>query len=317
MMLLFLLLHSIGAPGLDRGLNDQAATQPYIQVLGIAQDAGYPQAGCNRACCELAWRQPQRRRFATSLAIVDPLSSQRWLVECTPDFRQQLRLLDQSMPREFAHQNHPVLDGILLTHAHIGHYAGLMHLGREAIGANEIPVFAMPRMAEFLKTNGPWDQLIKLKNIQIKPIHAEKTFQLNPRIRVTPITVPHRDEYSETVAFVIEGPLKSALFLPDIDKWERWEQSIDELLKRVDVAWLDGTFHDSDELPGRDMSQIPHPFITESISRFSSLPESTRDKIRFIHFNHTNPVLQPDATATHQLRRSGMHLAEQSEKYLF
>ena len=61
-------------------------------------------------------------------------------------------------------------NGIFLTHAHIGHYTGLMYLGKEAINANCIPVYTMPRMNDFLKRNGPWNQLVLLDNIELLPL---------------------------------------------------------------------------------------------------------------------------------------------------
>lgn len=285
---------------------------PFVQVLGIAQDAGFPQAGCRKACCKDAWADSSLQRFATSLAIVDPKEKQRWLVECTPDFREQFHYLDNATS-EPDDEVQGGLDGILLTHAHIGHYAGLIHLGREVMGTRGVDVFCMPRMKQFLTTNGPWSQLVELNNISLVSIDAGKQFELNSKIRVTPIVVPHRDEFSETVAYRIDGPKKAILFLPDIDKWERWEQSIEELIKEVDVAYLDATFFGENELPGRNMSEIPHPFVVESIKRFSSLDRSDRAKIRFIHLNHTNPALKKDSTARHQIESAGMQVAEQFE----
>eukprot|EP00957_Ditylum_brightwellii_P156501 11911053-Ditylum_brightwellii.AAC.1 len=64
-------------------------------------------------------------------------------------------------------------DGIFLTHAHIGHYTGLMYLGREALGAVDVPVYAMPRMRSFLKNNGPWSQLVSLGNINIQNLEEK------------------------------------------------------------------------------------------------------------------------------------------------
>ncbi|MDP7015205.1 MAG: MBL fold metallo-hydrolase [Pirellulaceae bacterium] len=287
-----------------------AAADPFLVVLGVAQDAGYPQAGCRKSCCAAAWRSASRRRFATSLAVVDPESGERWLFDCTPDFREQLRLLDGVAPP----QRPPSLRGILLTHAHIGHYLGLAHLGREVIGANEVPVYAMPRMRLFLETNGPWDQLVKLKQIKLQRLAAGSVVQLNDRVKVTPFPVPHRDEYSETVGFMIRGPRRVAIYLPDIDKWSRWTTRIEDLLAEADVAYLDGTFYADGELPGRDISKIPHPFIVESIERFRTLPEATRAKIRFIHLNHTNPALRDDSQATARIRRAGHRVAKQGER---
>jgi pyrroloquinoline quinone biosynthesis protein B len=151
-------------------------------VLGIAQDAGYPQAGCRKGCCEKAWNDPALRRHATCLAIVDPESGQRWLIECTPDFPKQLHQLDAIA----APTNGLGIDGIFLTHAHIGHYTGLMHLGREVIGAGSVPVFAMPRMKQFLRSNGPWSQLVTANNIHIRELLESRPEKLNHRIRATP-----------------------------------------------------------------------------------------------------------------------------------
>lgn len=279
-------------------------------VLGIAQDAGFPQAACAKACCAAAWKDSTLRRHASSVAVVDRKSGQRWLFECTPDFPSQLRSLD-----EFASpaSKQPGLDGIFLTHAHIGHYTGLIHLGREVIGADETPVYAMPRMSKFLESNGPWSQLVSFKNIALQPITAGKAVKLNERISVMPFQVPHRDEFSETVGYKIQGPNKTAVFLPDIDKWNKWNQKIEDVVAGCDVAYLDGSFFENGEIPGRDMALIPHPFVAESIKRFSSLDEKQRSKIRFIHFNHTNPVLQSDSAATRKVQRAGMAIAEEGE----
>lgn len=283
---------------------------PFVIVLGVAQDAGFPQAACRKDCCKRAWGDPSARRGAACLAVVDPVTRQRWLFDCTPDFREQLRLLDEAAP-----PRGPLgIDGILLTHAHIGHYTGLMHLGREVIGALAAPVYAMPRMRFFLESNGPWDQLVKLKQIEIRRLAAGQPARLNQRITATPFLVPHRDEYSETVGFQIRGPQRTVVYLPDIDKWERWTTKIEDIIAAADVAYLDGTFFADGELPGRDISQIPHPFVSESIERFRKLPASERKKVRFIHFNHTNPLLSPKSKAVETVRRAGHGVARQGER---
>lgn len=312
-MRLGLLLYALLWPcTVARGADDA----PFIVVLGTAQDAGFPQAGCQKACCRDAWKDPAARRFATSLAIVDPKTRQRWLLDCTPDFREQLRLLDKIAPMGDATTDAkpPRLDGILLTHAHIGHYSGLVHLGREVIGSKAVPVHAMPRMRKFLTDNGPWSQLVSLKNIDLKPLAANQTVKLNDRISVTPLLVPHRDEFSETVGFIVHGPTRSALFLPDIDKWTKWKTPVEQVLNRVDLAWVDGTFFANGEIPGRNMSQIPHPFIQESLARFGKLPKNKRAKVRFIHLNHTNPALQTNSAAVRLIRESGMRVATQGAR---
>lgn len=288
----------------------EAADGPYVLVLGIGQDAGYPQAGTKD---HPAWDDRSLRRHAACIAVVDPVSSERFLFEATPDFKEQLHRLDVEAP----HPDVPGLAGVFLTHGHIGHYTGLMHLGHEGIGARRVPVYAMPRMESFLKSNGPWDQLVRFENIALRPLRDLAPVRLNPRLEVVPFLVPHRDEYTETVGFEIRGPRRKVVFLPDIDKWDRLEEldrTIEEILARVDVAYLDGSFFADGEIPGRDISEIPHPFIRESIERFSKLPESERGKVRFIHLNRTNPALVPGSDAQKAVAAAGFRLAQELER---
>lgn len=288
-----------------------ALNGPAIVVLGIAQDGGYPQAGCRRACCERAWNDPSAARAMVSLGLVDPEAGERWLFECTPEIRRQLRTLDEVQPVNAAA---PGLSGVFLTHAHIGHYSGLLQFGREVLGAKQVPVHVMPRFADFLRTEAPWRQLVQLQNVELHPLAAERAVKLNARLTVTPLVVPHRDEFSETVAFRIEGPRRKVLFLPDIDKWDRWERTIEQELAAVDIALLDATFFDGAELPGRDMKEIPHPLVVESLQRFGRLSPQERAKVRLIHLNHTNPLLDPESAATRQVRAAGLGIAHEGER---
>ena len=285
--------------------------EPQIVVLGIAQDGGYPQAGCRKDCCKPVWDDPARRRHVSCIAIVDPKTKQRWIIDATPDFREQLRMLDATAPTEAK----PELDGILLTHGHIGHYAGLVHLGREVMGTKAVPVYAMPRMRDFLEHNGPWDQLIRLDNIELRPIENGVAIALNDRITVTPFLVPHRDEYTETVGYRIDGPTRSVIYISDIDKWDRWDTSIIEMISGVSAAYLDATFYMEGEIPGRSMADIPHPFIEESMDFFQALSDAEKAKVRFIHFNHTNPVLDPGSDARRRVEEAGYHIAEELEVF--
>lgn len=283
---------------------------PYLLVLGIGQDGGVPQAGSSN---HPGWTDPTKRRKVVSLALVDPATNQRWLFEATPDFREQLYMLDTVAPTD---QPAPGLDGIFLTHAHMGHYTGLMFIGHESMGAQGVPVFAMPRFRQYLSSNGPWDQLVRKNNITLRPLEANQPVQLNEQIRVTPLLVPHRQEYSEVVGFRIEGPNRSALFIPDIDSWEEWDSAgtrIEDEIARVDAAYLDATFYANGEIPGRDMSGFPHPFITHSMDRFVPLPATEKAKVRFIHLNHTNPALWPETDAFKTVIRNGFNLAQEGE----
>ena len=189
-----------------------------------------------------------------------------------------------------------------------------MHLGREAYGADGQRVLASARMAQFLETNGPWSLLVKLDHIRLERFEADKPIALNERLSITPFAVPHRDEFSDTHGFIIRGPKRSVLWLPDIDKWERWDRRIEDLIASVDLAFVDGTFYDAGEVPGRAMSQIPHPLVAESLARFATLPEIERRKIVFIHLTHTTPAATPGSKAEGAITKSGARVAKEGER---
>lgn len=304
-LLLVIVVCKPGEKPADR-INKDKLPKQFIVMLGIAQDAGYPQAGCEKECCKAYYEGKEEKKLVTCLALVDRAANKYWLFEATPDFTAQLKKLQEYIA---APDYSP--DGIFLTHAHIGHYTGLMQLGREVMGAKDIPVWAMPRMDSFFRNNGPWSQLVSLKNIQLNRLQADSAVQIGSSFKVTPVKVPHRDEFSETVGYFIQSEKKKVLFIPDIDKWEKWEREIAEQIRNVDVALLDGTFYKNGELPGRDMSEVPHPFVEESLQKFSALPSAEKKKIVFIHFNHTNPLLKKSSAEKEKLKAEGIGVAEE------
>jgi pyrroloquinoline quinone biosynthesis protein B len=138
-------------------------------------------------------------------------------------------------------------------------------------------------MTAFLQANGPWSQLVSIGNIALQSITYERAVSLDGGVRVTAFQVPHRDEYSDTVGYRIDGPRRSGLFIPDIDRWEKWDRSIRSMADTVDYAWLDGTFASPTEI-GRPIDEIPHPMM----SRTRELLKGSRAALWFIHVNNSN-----------------------------
>lgn len=275
-----------------------------VLVLGTVQDAGSPHIGCKKECCTALFLNPYKNRKVVSLGVIDYENNKTFLFEATPDLPAQLKLLKEQAKIEVETPN-----GIFLTHAHIGHYTGLMYLGREALGAKDIPVYAMPKMKVFLEQNGPWSQLVDLNNISIRDLVNNQEVKLTNNLSIIPFLVPHRDEFSETAGYKVIGPDKSLLFIPDIDKWSKWEKDIIAEIRNVDYAFLDATFFDGEEINNRSISEIPHPFIIESMELFKGLSNAEKEKIHFIHFNHTNPVLNPESKQTSMVLKQGFHIA--------
>ena len=282
--LLFLFLVAQASVPIAKSSVSTLSEGPYIYILGVAQDAGYPQAGCYKEHCMLGWMQKDKRIMATSLAVVDTSNKKKYLFEATPNLPEQLFLLEQQAPEEEFK-----LDGIFITHAHIGHYTGLMYFGREAMGSKNMPVYVMPKIA-------------------IKELSSQRKVDIGT-ISITPFLVPHRDEYSETVGFNIKGPKKTALFIPDINKWSDWSTDLAEQVQAADYAFLDATFFDDMELPGRDMSKIPHPFVTETMEVLKDLTYEQKSKVWFIHMNHTNPLLDGDSLESKLVSDKGFRVA--------
>lgn len=287
-----------------------AQNDPYIIVLGITQDGGYPHMGCEKECCRIAWENQSLRRYVVSMALVDPVSQNWYLFEATPDIKEQLHMFRKLTAGEYNY----LPNAVFVSHAHIGHYTGLMQFGREVMNTSEITVYVLPRMNNFINNNGPWDQLVRLGNIVTVEIADGAEMALSEEIIVKVFTVPHRDEYSETAGYKISTGRKDYLFIPDIDKWPQWDKNITEMVKSVDIAFLDGTFYSEGELTGRNMDSIPHPFITETMDYFAGEDVNTRRRIHFIHFNHSNPVLFREETRE-LIRKKGFELSEQGKKY--
>ena len=279
----------------------------YIYILGNTQDAGLPHIGCQHPFCEDNF-DVYEEYYTTSIAVVNSDLKKYILFEATPDITFQLNNLKKNIFHEFL-----LPESIYITHAHMGHYTGLMYFGREALGSKDLLVRVLPRMSKFLQNNGPWSQLVDINNIKIKEINFGLSTNELSNIIVTPVQVPHRDEYSETAGYIIEGKNKKALFIPDIDKWEKWDRNLSQLAEEFDFLLIDATFYDSKEI-NRDISEIPHPLVTETIDLLSGLHVENRSKVYFIHMNHTNMMLDPDSELSKLVTSKGFNIARLGQK---
>jgi len=276
-----------------------------IHVLGTAQDGGYPHAACKDICCLDIWDKPDSHRLPASLALIDKKNQKFYLFDITPNIKEQLHFLDKYNCK---------LDGIFITHAHIGHYIGLLDLGLEIMNTDNIPVYVMPRMKQFILKNQPMANLIDNQNIQLREIKKNNLISIH-NLSITPFEVPHRNELSETVGFKIKSINKSVIYLPDIDDWDSWEVELAKLVIDNDILFLDGTFYMKNEIQLRDISKIPHPEIIDTMDRLSHLSSEYRQRVYFIHLNHTNDVLRKNSDAHHHVINSNFSLANENQTF--
>ena len=257
-----------------------APSQPsgwVLVVLGIAQDGGIPHLGCQQQLCvdARAGRRPTEK--VASLGLVHRASGRAFLFDATPDLPSQLDALTGGVAP----------DGIFLTHGHIGHYTGLMFLGKETLAADGVPVYGTRRMVDYLTANGPWSLLVADGHIRLAIVDPDHHVDLGDGLRVTAFTVPHRDEFTDTVGYRIDGPRASAVYVPDVDRWDRWDRDVAAIVDEVDLAFLDGTFASAAEVQGRSYDEIRHPLMPDTRRRLAG----TSADVWFIHLNHTNPEL--------------------------
>jgi pyrroloquinoline quinone biosynthesis protein B len=287
-----------------------------VVVLGTVQDGGMPQTGCDCSHCARARQDPSFARRVASLAIHVPKTGHVYLVDATPDLPAQIAEIHTFRAHPEGKVDRAPVDGVLLTHAHIGHYLGLAHFGFESLNTKEVPAWVSPRMAAYLRTNGPWSQLVRLGNLALKEFQPGQPFELEEGITVKPLPVPHRDEYSDTMAFVIRGPGRTLLYVPDTDSWKAWPRPLTEVLaeEKVDFALLDATFYSPDELPDRDVTKIKHPLITQSMDLLEPLVKRGRLRVYFTHLNHSNPALDPGGEARKSIEARGFRVLEEGDE---
>ena len=277
-----------------------------VTLLGIAQDGGRPQAGCTRPCCQ--GLTPSDAVFPVALGITD--GDANHMIEATRCLGQQLTIWGQTS-----------IDNVFLTHAHFGHVDGLGLFGKETMNAKNVGLYISSEMEHLVDRTPQWSLMVDQGVFAPSVFHDGDLIQLSSSLTIQPLMVPHRDELSDMHAFILRGPNRSLLFLPDHDTWKEtltrhnastirsWLTSL-----KVDIALVDGTFWSSDELAGRNQDKVPHPPVSQTLEMLGSRKEDD-PALYFIHLNHTNPLYDPNSGASEELTRSGWSVAAQGQRF--
>lgn len=294
-----------------------------VTVLGMAQDGGRPQPSCYKSCCAALTQADVR--YPVALGVVDGTIIH--LFETSRYLGEQLRFL-WKLPASNIPEN---IDHVWITHAHWGHIDGLGLFGRETMNCKGVRLHVSESMASLIRRSPSWnamvDQGVFLIDVFPNPTDlkivvkyaSDQTTTTSSALSIEPIPIPHRAELSDTHAFVIRGPHKSLLFLPDHDTWEKTLSfhrctSIRQFLQsfRIDIALLDGTFWSYEELGNiRDQSQVPHPPVSETITLLGTRNPEQDPVIYFTHLNHTNPLYDSGSVQYQTLLDMGWDVAYQ------
>lgn len=278
-----------------------------VTLLGTAQDGGRPQPGCQRACCQNLG--PNDQRYPVSLGIQDTEGGGH-LVEATRFLGQQLALW-----------KFPPLRSVSITHAHFGHVDGLGLFGKETMNASSLPLHLSSAMFHLLEETPAWAVMLDDGVFEEHIFLHQDHVQLGPGLVLEPINVPHRAELSDMHAFIVRGPRRSLLFLPDHDSWNETLQMHHATTIRawlsaleVDIALIDGTFWSMNELEGRTQSEVPHPPVKETLKRLGTR-QPNDPEIHFIHLNHTNPLHDQESDESREVIGMGWGVAEQGQSF--
>lgn len=258
-----------------------------VKVLGTAQDGGSPQLGGVSA---------RSRRLVASIAVVGD-GGEALLIDVTPDVRRQATLLAE-LNAYVRPDSGNVVDHLALTHAHMGHYAGLVHFGTEAHNSDGVKCWMTQSMADYLLSNQPWRALFDNGNLVAEVADHFEPFD---GVSVRMVSVPHRPDFTDAVGYSIN---EEVLYIPDIDGWDVWADAEAEISGHR-VALVDATFFSADEIPRRDLAQIPHPLVADTIERFGHLDT----RIVLTHLNHSNPIADLESPQAAAVLDAGAEVA--------
>ncbi len=298
-----------------------------VVVLGAAAGGGIPQWNCGCPVCRMARvDQPELRSTQCSLAL--SADGDHWfLINASPDLRQQLIATPQLHPKPGQLRHSPIA-GVILCNGEVDAVAGLLSM-REG---SPFTIYAHPGVLSILKANSIFNVLSEA-NVKRQPIAIDEPFE--PRlpdgrpsgIEILPFAVPGKvawylrdkslpggrgDEIGDTIGLRIRDKTtdKHVFFLAAC------AQVTDELKARLTGAALvffDGTVWRDDEMiaaglgqkRGQDMGHIAMSGTDGAIESLAGLGIETK---LFLHINNSNPALLANSEERKVLERAGWQI---------
>ena len=287
-----------------------------VRVLGSAAGGGFPQWNCHCGTCEAA-RAGLRARPRTQSSLAIRGEHGPWfLVNASPDLRQQLETLD---PRRVDGVRAPPIAGVLLTDAEIDHTAGLLLL-RES--ATPVRVFGTAGVERALSDGYPvLAMLERYCGAEWRTLEPGRTRQLEgSSLVVEPFAAggdaPRylgQDVELEASGFVFRDRATGGVvtYVPGL---ARLDDCVAARLAASDLVLVDGTFWRDDELPrlgisdrrARDMGHVP---ISGPDGTLAVLAGLERPRKALVHINNTNPILLEDSPEREEVVRAGVEVA--------
>ena len=297
-----------------------------VVVLGAAAGGGVPQWNCGCQVCQAARRdRPELQSTQASIAV--SADGEHWfLINASPDLRQQLIATPQLHPRA-AQLRHSPIAGVILTNSEVDAVAGLLSL-REGW---RFTIYAHDRVLAILKDNSIFNVLSE-HNVRRQPITPDAVFELmlpdgtRSGIEVLPFAVAGKgawylegkshpggsDGAGDTVGLRITDKASEKYFY----FLAACAEVPDELKARITGAplvFFDGTVWRDDEmiragLGSKTGASMGHIAMSGDGGAISALASLAIDRKLFLHINNSNPALLPSSPERKAAEHAGWQI---------
>ena len=295
-----------------------------VVILGSAAGGAVPQWNCNCTQCAAAWTEPALRNTQVSAAISADGGRHWFLINASPDIRQQILDTPALHPAK-GHLRHSPIAGVILTNGEIDAIAGLLSL-REG---TPFVLHAHPRVLATLKANSVFD-VLKPDLVKRIPMTLNEVFQpLLPdgtpsALRVEAFAVPGKPAWymedagadpGDTIGLKFStGDADSAFFIaacagvtPDLAA----------RLAGAGLVMFDGTLWRDDEMILAGLGQktgqkMGHLAMSDAITALAGVDIATRV---FVHINNSNPALLPHSPERRSVQEAGWRIPLPGEEF--
>jgi pyrroloquinoline quinone biosynthesis protein B len=297
-----------------------------VVVLGAAAGGGVPQWNCGCAVC-LKARSEHPELQSTQASIAFSADGEHWyLVNASPDLRQQLIATPQLHPKAGKLRHSPIA-GVILTNSEIDAVAGLLSM-REG---SPFTIYGHARVLAILKSNSIFNVLNE-KNVKRQPIAVDQAFEPTlpdgspSGIEVLPFEVPGKgawylegkahpaggDGVGDTLGLRIAGKASGKYFY-FLAACARVTDDLKSRLAGAPLIFFDGTVWRDDELVvaglGNKTGQgMGHISMSGDHGAIESLKGLDIGRKVFLHINNSNPALLQGSAERNAAEHAGWQI---------
>jgi len=305
-----------------------------VVVLGAAAGGGVPQWNCGCEVCRKArGEHPELRSTQASIAV--SADGEHWfLINASPDLRQQLVATPQLHPAKGRLRHSPIA-GVILTNGEIDAVAGLLSM-REG---SPFTIYAHPKVLAILKANSIFDVLSE-KNVRREPIAINVAFEpvlgdgKGSGMEIEPFTVPGtsawylRDKMhpggnaseGDTLGLCIRDKATNRHFC-FIAACAEVTDALKSRLAGAPLVFFDGTVWRDDEMIAQGLGTktgqgMGHISMSGTSGAIESLAGLDIDRKVFLHINNSNPALLAGSAERKALELAGWQIPADGTEFV-